>query len=396
MGSSDLISEKFAMYFATMNPLASKIYADIEGIEDYIKSNGPPSITYSEKCSIVDKFMIHDHLGVNKNDSHQGKLNKRLTEYQKNLMNKSETSLNSFLDGKDRGLISEAELLQPVFYNDSTLDQDHESVLLTSVAPKKPEKYVYDDNNYWVDEHSGTYSSCTTTQAKACKLQQFLDSLPAHPHTNRRNDHPHKYRAPPIPTAKPEEDSYIIKPNGRVNDQDRYSNIDKMESEKSKTKSKYSVAVPVFGNMFGDAPPTSKKNDKNVKHEEPESYKDHEDLPHQVKNTDLIAELQAKLKKGKPNTDDSIAVGISPRSSAKINKPKAPPPPPPGAGVVVKPPGGAVKVTSNNESKKRDTGKTSGKKNKSDKEISDDFVVDVSSPCKIVTPKTGLDFLDNW
>ncbi|CAL8144113.1 unnamed protein product [Orchesella dallaii] len=395
MGSSDLISEKFAMYFATMNPLASKIYADIEGVEDYLKSNGPSSITYSEKCSIVDKFLIHDHLSVNKNDSHSGKLNKRLSEYQKNLMNKSETSLNSFLDGKGGGLISEAELLQPVFYNDSTLDQDHESVLLTSVAPKKPEKYVYDDNNYWIDEHSGTYSRCTTTQAKACKLQQFLETLPAPPQVNKRNDHPHKYRAPPVPvaTSKPEEDLYIIQPSNRNNDPDRYSKIDKMESAKSKPK--YSVGVPLFGGMFGDAPPISKKNEKNLQQEEPVSYNDHEDLPNQIQNKDLIAELQAKLKRGKPNSEDSIAVGISPRSSAKINKPKAPPPPPPAGTGVLKPPGGAVKV-SPNESKKQDTGKSSGKKNKPDREISDDFVVDVSSPCKIVTPKTGLDFLDNW
>lgn len=329
MGSTDLFSEKFAMYFSTMNPLASKIYADIEGIEDYIKAHGPPSITYNEKCSIVDKFLIHDHLS--KNDSN-GKYNRKLSEFQKYNLHKSEISLNSLLDdSKYNGAISEAELLQPVFYNDSILDQDHESVLLASVAPKKPEKYVYDDNNYWIDEHSGTYSSCTPTQAKACKLQQFLDSLPPPPNLNKRgHDHPQKYRAPPIPTfcsSKPKSDlaegedslsSYIVKPAKAKQDEDddhsRYSRIDKKDSEKCKPK--YSVAVPVLGGLFGDTPPPglSQKKDSSKSGEVENSE---QDLPNQVQNKDLIAELQAKLKKGK-NPSESLGEGISPRSSTKV------------------------------------------------------------------------------
>lgn len=333
MGTTDLFPEKFAMYFASMNPLASKIYADIEGIEDYLKSHGPPSITYSEKCSIVDKFLIYDHL--NKNDANC-KLNKRLTEYQKYQLHRSETSLNSLVENeKDTGLISEAELVQPVYYNDATLDQDHESVLLTAVAPKKPEKYVYDDNNYWIDEHSATYSSCTPTQAKSCKLQQFLDSLPPAPQPiaqRRHSDHPHKYRAPPIPTFNTtssddidnreeiredgDEEEYIIRPSrktsmaGIEDDEGRYSKIDKMDSQKSKVK--YSVAVPVFGGLLGEDVPVPHRQSGT---KETETGSKEQDLPNQVKNTDLIAELQAKLKRGKtPATSD----GISPRSSTKV------------------------------------------------------------------------------
>lgn len=342
---SDLIPEKFAMYFASMNPLASKIYSDIEGIEDYIKAHNPSTISYGEKCSIVDKFLIYDHL--NKSDGN-GKLNKRLSEYQRwqinnnSNSNKSEStsvaSNNSNLHTdkeEDNGLISETELVHPVYYNDACLDQDHESLLLTSVAPKKPEKYVYDDNNYWIDEHSATYSSCTLGQAKACKLDQFLAELP--PPTTVKLHHHHKHRAPPIPTAfktssqeEVEEDDptdedapYIINSSrktsksGIEDDEGRYSKIDRMV-DNEKSKAKYSVGVPLFGGLFGgDAVPPSTNSQKRTENETNSSPSavGEQDLPNQVKNTDLIAELQAKLRKGKgPSTPE----GISPRSSTKV------------------------------------------------------------------------------
>lgn len=339
---SDLFPEKFAMYFASMNPLASKIYSDIEGIEDYIKAHNPSAISYGEKCSIVDKFLIYDHL--NKHDAN-GKLNKRLSDYQRwqiqnsNSRSKSDsTSVNSNSSNRlidkeeDHGLISETELVHPVYYNDACLDQDHESVLLTSVAPKKPEKYVYDDNNYWIDEHSATYSSCTLGQAKACKLDQFLAALP--PPATVKPHHHHKYRAPPIPTTfktnsqeeveedDPEDEDapYIVtsrktSKSGIEDDEGRYSKIDRMvDSEKSKAK--YSVGVPLFGGLFGgDALPPSTVSQKKSEHDTSASAAGVQDLPNQVKNTDLIAELQAKLRKGKgPSTPE----GISPRSSTKV------------------------------------------------------------------------------
>lgn len=79
-----------------------------------------------------------------------------------------------------------------------------------------------------------------------------------------------------------------------------------------------------------------------------------------------------------------------------MNKPKAPPPPPPGSigsNVQKKPPGSAVKILEEQGSSKSSP---SGPKRDAGGAITDDFVVDVSSPCKIATPKTGLDFLDNW
>lgn len=80
----------------------------------------------------------------------------------------------------------------------------------------------------------------------------------------------------------------------------------------------------------------------------------------------------------------------------QLNKPKAPPPPPPGmgSGVPKKSPGVAVKVVG--EQGSPNSSPPSGAKRDGSGTITDDFVVDVSSPCKIVTPKTGLDFLDNW
>jgi len=107
----------------------------------------------------------------------------------------------------------------------------------------------------------------------------------------------------------------------------------------------------------------------------------------------LIAELQAKLKRGKPQPERTASDTIgtdSVRTSIKLHKPKAPPPPPPGN---IKPPGGAVKVKEEKKSKGEKKGTTPKMPGR---EISDEFVVDVSSPCKTVTTKTGLDFLDNW
>lgn len=276
-----MFPEKMAMYFSTMSPLATKIYTDIQAVE--VKTG--PNLTYNDRCSMIDKHLIYDlvhNVGSHNKQSHY---------------NRSELSLNSI----DKEVHS-------VFHDDPVLDQDHVSALLLSVYPKKPEKYIYDDNSFWIDEHSVPYSCCTTSQANICKLAEFVRALPVPqsqeiPSTRLSK----KYKAPMKPPAAPVQNPVDEYHSDYDEDSDgeEFRDFEEkvqpiVEEERKPVPIKKTggiIGVSVMGG-FGGPPPKPPSGSSDSTQTEKEAQLE-DNLPQQKQNSDLIAELQAKLKMNK-------------------------------------------------------------------------------------------------
>ncbi|CAG7668721.1 unnamed protein product [Allacma fusca] len=377
---SSIYPEKIAMYFSSMNPLSAKIFADIKAVEETASIDN--NLSFSEKSRIIDKHLIHDVIRRNQK--------------------KQQREVPSSGEHGEQGDIPVGQ----IYYEDPELNKDHVTALLTSVYPKKPEKYIYDDNSFYLDEHSEPFSYCSQSQTNLCDLEHLVKNLPlpsvplqrkSDSKSRLTSSHHREKKPAPLPTTR--------RLSEEVCHENTFSSSESIHSPQTQPKPPKKSGFPVLGIPMlglGSNPEPSSRPGRAIDSGAMASSKpvvDEANLPKQVQNSDLIAELQQKLKM---NKGKSPALKHTP--STKVNKPKAPPPPPPKQEV----PGGDMKVGNEAEltgdpheniSSNVEVQTSSGK---SDKRLElgtkkeEEFSVDVSSPCRIATPKTGFDFLDNW
>ena len=132
---SSVYPEKIAHYFSSMNSLSAKIMQDIQAVEETVKIDN--NLSYNEKSKIIDKHLIHDV--IHRNKKKQQKLRSHT--------NKEQDEYNPMESEQDIPA-------NQIYYGDPDLDKDQVTALLLSVYPKKPEKFIYDDNSFYLDEHS--------------------------------------------------------------------------------------------------------------------------------------------------------------------------------------------------------------------------------------------------
>lgn len=293
---ASLYPERIASYFASMSPLSAKIIADIQCVEEAVKLDS--GLSYNEKSKIIDKHLIYDVI----------------RRHKQRLRTKEEAEQDEDVP------VSE------IYYDDPELDQDHVSALLTSVYPKRPEKYVYDDNSFYVDEHSEPFSYCSQSQAQYCDLEKLVKALPQPPTLARKSDaksrsgshhhhhHHHRREKKPVPLPPPHRLSTEVitdEPKQRPNSNETVI----VKSEKKPKKSGIAAfGVPLMGLSAAPNPKSSEK-----KYCAPESTAQgppspESNLPNKIPKADLIAELQAKLKMNKEKGNGN---GLK-RTSSKV------------------------------------------------------------------------------
>lgn len=249
--SGRLYEGKYATYFSTMNPLAARIYEDINKAED--KCPNFATLSYDEKCSVIDKH-----------------------------------------------------LLSPTTERNTS----HTTALLLSVYPKTPvvENYSDDSSSSILTGrgNSGRFSSCTESQIESCNLTKLLKrvTLLTKKKQYERSSMSKKTKAP---APKPNNNIMVSKSSTEsfsdeiltttnhfkstndseiwhhMNDNNRENNLKCLVSS-TMTNTKYSNNEPVVSHKFLTRAETHDKDDEDR-------------LPQQKQNSDLIAELQAKLKR---------------------------------------------------------------------------------------------------
>jgi hypothetical protein len=293
---SSFYPEKYGEYFASMSPLSSKVYWDVQLAESSAKQN----LTYPEKCSLIDKRIIYDPIHFPKAPSYQ---------------------ISATLLLNEDGVSSRDNPQDPhVFYDDPILDQDHITGLLLNVCPKKPDKYVYDENGVWLDEHSGSYSTCTEAQSHSCGLADMVDKIRLSDHRTHptTSNHHKKYRAPTKPSDMKPIEEVNAEVTGKRYDYNNCSfeqDEDRKCDRKEIRKPEGIIGVSVMG--VGASPKPTAIKHKPVDVEDKQAQREPDNLPQQVQNQDLIAELQAKLKKNRgPTQQPSPKPGSS--AGAKV------------------------------------------------------------------------------
>ena len=281
--SSALFPEKFAMYFSTMNSLSAKIYSDIQAVEDSIKFSAK-TLSYNEKCAVLDKCLIHDIIH---------KKNLEIDEQRTDLIDEDE-------DEK----LENRELFTRVHFNDPCLDQDQTTSLLLSVYPKKPEKYVFEENGFWLDEHSQPFNYCKPSQTNYCKLGELVKGLPAEAlHTlilegkeDEKAALKRSQRESKKLNRKLSKDDIIESSSG--------NKVAEKKEVKKKAKAPSFFGVNVMGASGGSQQeqirrePETRNDESVLTKQDPENNSDEEsNLPKQKQNLELIAELQAKLNR---------------------------------------------------------------------------------------------------
>jgi len=373
--SSETCPEKFAIYFSTMNSLSSKIFSEVQLIDESIRyTTASKGLTYNERCAVVDKCLIHDAL---KSKLHQEPIHEQIVKNPK-----SEAMLKL-----------EQKLLEPAAFQDECLDQPQTDSLIRFVYPKKPEKYVFDENGCWIDEYSEPFSYSKESQVKCCQLEEFAKKIPSD-----------RVRVRDLHKNLAYSKARSVEQNHKLEEEES-----KPRRERKKSKAPF-FGVNVMGGLIDSTESVEDGGGLSAKHDQKERRRsfqqsdpvqNEENLPKQKQNLDLIAELQAKLDKNKiaknmncpppppppqghPTPRGTSTTVASPTTVGKISKPKAPPPPPPNQNIATAPANARKTIEKESLSKSKPTSeiveapKPSAKKN-------EEFLVDVSSPCRIVS-----------
>jgi hypothetical protein len=287
--SSEIFPEKFAMYFSSMNSLSAKIYSDIEGVESEVRFSAK-NLSYNERCAVLDKALIHDLTVRKRGEEAEGGTILSEDDEEEKLENK--------------------ELFRPVHFNDPCLDQLQTTSLLLSVYPKKPEKYIFEENGFWVDEHSAPFSYCKQSQTNYCHLGELVKKLPLdslqsliglegkeEQITRDQNKNAARESSRKL-TRKLSRDD-ILSDDSSVGGSCRKKEV------KKKAKAPTFFGVNVMGGVSGGSQQEQIRREPEPeepsKTEAEEADDEESKLPKQKQNLELIAELQAKLNRNKTN-----------------------------------------------------------------------------------------------
>lgn len=246
-----LYNGKYATYFSTMNPLAARIYEDIQKVESKYENFG--RLSYDEKCAVIDKHLL--------------------------------------------------------FNTRSSGDISHTAAMLMSVAPsRKSDDNGDQDSSGLTGKHCGRFTTCTEIEIEACRLGKLLKKVTLVTKKKKQGSSmskkPKKAPAPKPTLSRSSTESYGF-------DDTRASNANRSHPPEGQSwcREEELKNCEIEPSACTVKKPEPYKPKLLSKAEITYDVEENDDrLPQQKQNLDLIAELQAKLKRNKEGSSGNSPV----------------------------------------------------------------------------------------